>query len=68
LGLLAYPGQGAVKSLYASYHAKTRNLVVQKRIEEGKYLLENSAKGQYSEGAIIKKFNNLREGIHEDYV
>ena len=68
LGLLAYPGQGACKSIYASYHAKTRALIVQRRIEEGRYLLATAVIGQYNQEAIIKRFDNLRLGVDENYV
>ncbi len=68
LGLLAYSGQGACKSIYTSCHAKTRALIVQKRIEEGKYLFDKAVKGQYSDEAIIKRFDSLQSGLDEDYV
>lgn len=60
MGLLAYPGQGACKSLYTVYHATTRALVVQKRIEEGAYISGNSARGYYNEQTIIQIFDNIR--------
>ena len=68
VGLLAYTGQGACKSLYTSYHVDTRNYVIEKRIEDGRYLLENTVKGQINYGSIVNKFYQLRSGIDDDYV
>lgn len=40
---------------------------MEKRIEEGRYLLDNAVPGQYNHEAIIKKFDELRSGIDDDY-
>ncbi|KAK1147607.1 hypothetical protein N8T08_000949 [Aspergillus melleus] len=56
LGLVAYPAHGMMKSLYTATHSKTRKRIVQARIEEGKYLSENSPKSQLSRQAILRNF------------
>ncbi|KAH7399751.1 hypothetical protein BKA64DRAFT_575344 [Cadophora sp. MPI-SDFR-AT-0126] len=68
LGLFAYPGQGACKSLYASWHAATRKLIVERRIEEGRFMLENATHGKYDAAKILKRFDDLRAGIDENFV
>lgn len=52
IGLLAYSGQGVVKSIHAGSHDSTRALVGSKRTGEGKCLQENAADVQYAEAAI----------------
>lgn len=39
LGLVAYPGQGIYKSIYASTHSGTSKKIAIARREEGSYLL-----------------------------
>lgn len=39
LGLVAYPGQGIYKSIYASTHGGTSKKIAIARREEGSYLL-----------------------------
>ncbi|OJJ08353.1 hypothetical protein ASPVEDRAFT_393860 [Aspergillus versicolor CBS 583.65] len=56
LGLVAYPAQGAMKSLYTATHSKTRKRILQARILEGKYLAENSPMGQKNRRAVIQRF------------
>ncbi|KAL5321393.1 hypothetical protein ACEPPN_009351 [Leptodophora sp. 'Broadleaf-Isolate-01'] len=67
LGLVAYPGQGACKSLYASWHASTRKLIIEKRIDEGRYMMQDATEGRYDAAMIIRRFDNLKAGIDEDY-
>lgn len=56
LGLVAYPAHGMMKSLYTVTHSKTRKLVIQARIQEGKYLVEHSVKSQENRQSAIRKF------------
>ncbi|CZS90925.1 related to sterol glucosyltransferase [Rhynchosporium agropyri] len=68
IGLVAYPGQGICKSVYTTWHAKTRKLVVAKRIEEGEFTWQNAASSMYDVPAILERFHNLRNGIDKDYI
>ena len=66
--MLAYTGQGVYKSVHATHHAKTKNLIIDRKHEEGEYMLKHATEGQFSNEAIIKKYDQLRMGIDEDYV
>ncbi|KAH7351324.1 putative UDP-glucose,sterol transferase [Rhexocercosporidium sp. MPI-PUGE-AT-0058] len=68
LGLFAYPCHGACKSLYASWHGSTRKIIIEKRIEEGQCLFQYTAQGNYDTASILKRFDQLRAGVDEDYV
>ncbi|CAG8060119.1 unnamed protein product [Penicillium olsonii] len=56
LGLVAYPAHGVMKSLYTATHSKTRKLIIQSHIHEGKYLAEHSVKGQQDRQSVIRNF------------
>ncbi|PQE06972.1 sterol glucosyltransferase protein [Rutstroemia sp. NJR-2017a BBW] len=42
VGLIAYPGQGAAKSIYASVKSSRRKCIVEAKLLEGKWLIEDS--------------------------
>jgi hypothetical protein len=42
VGLIAYPGQGAVKSIHASVKSSRRKYIVEAKLQEGKWLINNS--------------------------
>ncbi|KAL4981853.1 hypothetical protein BDW68DRAFT_196013 [Aspergillus falconensis] len=65
LGLVAYPADGMIKSLYTATHASTRKRIVQARLKEGQYLVENSSKARASCQSVLREFE-ARERKQKD--
>jgi hypothetical protein len=56
LGLVAYPGQGLVKSIHTAMHGKTRRLISKARLKEGQYLAIQSSKAWSNCPAVLEAF------------
>ena len=41
---------------------------MERRIEEGWFMLENATHGKYDAAMILKRFDDLRAGIDEEFV
>lgn len=56
LGLVAYPADGMIKSLYTATHANTRKQIIRARLKEGRYLAEHLPKARANCQSILRAF------------
>lgn len=56
LGLVAYPGQGLVKTLHSLTHQKTRKLLVNARQTEAKYQIGEKPVSQWLAARVVDGF------------
>lgn len=56
LGLVAYPADGIMKSLYTATHGSTRKRIVQARLKEGQYLVEHSSQARANCQTALRAF------------
>lgn len=59
LGLVAYPGQGLVKSIRSAVKSKTRKVIATVRHEEGQCLLKGPAGQTVNQAEVVRMFDYL---------
>jgi hypothetical protein len=65
LGLVAYPGQGISKSIWAAVNSGTRKKIMAARHVEGQYLLGHDG-GDVDRKAISAKFYGMTGAVSWD--
>jgi len=59
-GVITYPSAGIAKSIRASVHKGTRKVIEERRLEEGRWLMEQRGSGKDSADTVITRFKELK--------